>query len=98
MRSSDLSARELDLLSALLLAFTCRVLWAVRPGTEFKAIADNPQLMVRYFTALEAACKYYIPCYICFKLHLKRYKNTDDKHPTRSKRGRRICEFEAGEV
>jgi hypothetical protein len=66
--------------------------------SDFKAVTDNPQLIARYFTMIEADCKDYVPCYVCFKLHGRQRRKAGGEHSGRPKGGRRMCEFEAGEV
>jgi hypothetical protein len=88
----ELIGKELDILSLLALSFTCKVLWRLCPASKFKAIMDDPQLMVRYFTMIEADCKDYIPCYACFKLHRRQYGKAGGEHPGRPKLGWQKCE------
>lgn len=94
----ELIIKELDIPSALSFTLTCQILWRVRTTSDFKAVKDDPQLMIQFLAMMEADCKDYVTCYVCFKLHRRQRGKAGGEYPGRPKEGRRICEFEAGEV
>src|SRR2546421_3237829 len=65
------------------MSFTCRALWRIHSASGCKVIADNHQLLMRYFNMMEDDCQIMFHA-MCVS---RQRGKSDDERPTRLNQG-----------